>query len=566
MPYNPISIENDISDDTSDDISNNDTIHKGDSIYNISSMLKELTVEGKKYNPIFNFFDINYKSNVSEYKEQTSYNNYTIITTDNKQVSCFIKSIPLVDYIKYLIGKYKKFNINVLPSKSTIYKNIYEEYINSIHNYSYVDNFFYILSNNININGFKHGLNVYDSYICFKNDCEINIVDDFEYLCDSNYFNDNINKLFHFKDSNIHSLLSNFKKPPIILTDEYIDITFDVIEDEYPETSTKSYDISSDEPIDIIHESKKTLEINNTVEDESEDESSDESDESSESENETDDESEDESKDGSNSTSEYSDSEDSMVEELILVINQIPTQNIVMEKCIDTLDSLFELNNIKVEELTSALFQTIIMLYVYQQVYQFTHNDLHTNNIMYIETKEEFLYYKVKGQCYKVPTYGKLYKMIDFGRSIYTYKGTRLCSDSFSSNGTAHGQYNCEPFLNKDKPIIEPNYSFDLCRLSCSLFDFIIEDLDDIDKFRKVPVYDMIISWIFDDSGNNILYKKNGDERYPDFKLYKMISKNVTKHTPENQFSRDCFKEYIVSELPADGVDIDELIKTKGHL
>jgi len=67
---------------------------------------------------------------------------------------------------------------------------------------------------------------------------------------------------------------------------------------------------------------------------------------------------------------------------------------------------------------------------------------------MYVETEEEFLYYNIKGQYYKVPTFGKLYKLIDFGRSIYTYQGTRLCSDSFSPNGTAHGQYNCEPFYN----------------------------------------------------------------------------------------------------------------------
>jgi len=78
----------------------------------------------------------------------------------------------------------------------------------------------------------------------------------------------------------------------------------------------------------------------------------------------------------------------------------------------------------------------------------------------------------------------------------------------FSPNGTAHGQYNCEPFLNSNKNTIEPNYSFDLCRLACSMFDFIIDSLDDIDVFRKIPLYDMIIEWIHDDSGNNVMYKK----------------------------------------------------------
>ena len=44
-----------------------------------------------------------------------------------------------------------------------------------------------------------------------------------------------------------------------------------------------------------------------------------------------------------------------------------------------------------------------------------------------------------------------------------------------------------------------------------------------------------------DDNGKNILYKSNGEERYPDFKLYKMISRKCTKHTPEVQLERTHF-------------------------
>ena len=45
------------------------------------------------------------------------------------------------------------------------------------------------------------------------------------------------------------------------------------------------------------------------------------------------------------------------------------------------------------------------------------------------------------------------------------------CSDSFHRKGDAATQYNCEPYYNDNKPYIQPNPSFDLCRLSCSLFD-----------------------------------------------------------------------------------------------
>jgi hypothetical protein len=43
-----------------------------------------------------------------------------------------------------------------------------------------------------------------------------------------------------------------------------------------------------------------------------------------------------------------------------------------------------------------------------------------------------------------------------------------------------------------------------------------------------------------------LLYKNNGDERYPDFKLYKMIARHVHNHTPQAQLERSEFKQFIV--------------------
>ena len=182
---------------------------------------------------------------------------------------------------------------------------------------------------------------------------------------------------------------------------------------------------------------------------------------------------------------------------------------------------------------------------------------------MYIETDEPFLYYKIKNQHYKIPTFGKIYKIIDFGRSIYYCNDKLLCSDSFSSNGTAHTQYNFEPYYNPKKPTIMPNYSFDLCRLSCSLFDFICDDVKNVNEYRKeVPIYDLIFSWVYDDNNRNVLYKSNGEDKYPGFKLYKMISKLVHNHIPEKQFSHECFEKYKINENieELNIMNIDELV------
>ena len=46
-----------------------------------------------------------------------------------------------------------------------------------------------------------------------------------------------------------------------------------------------------------------------------------------------------------------------------------------------------------------------------EKVFGFTHNDLHTNNVMYYKTEIEYLEYKIEDKYYKVPTFGKIYKI-----------------------------------------------------------------------------------------------------------------------------------------------------------
>jgi hypothetical protein len=44
-----------------------------------------------------------------------------------------------------------------------------------------------------------------------------------------------------------------------------------------------------------------------------------------------------------------------------------------------------------------------------------------------------------------------------------------------------------------------------------------------------------------------MLYKNTGVERYPEFKLYKMIARCVHHHTPQAQLERLEFAEFSVS-------------------
>ena len=67
-----------------------------------------------------------------------------------------------------------------------------------------------------------------------------------------------------------------------------------------------------------------------------------------------------------------------------------------------------------------------------------------------------------------------------------------------------------------------------------------IKNLEECDPVKK-----LIVEWCLDDKGINMLYKNNGQDRYPDFKLYKMIARTVNNLVPRDQLKQSIFKKYV---------------------
>jgi len=479
-----------------------------------------------------------------------------------KQV--FFKLCPLLDPFKYLAGKYDICNNNLLNLPKLNSDDCHFK-VNDINNASYVDSFFtYLTSQLYNRMNFYHGVDFYGSYLGCKQNLHIDIGDDIDMLIDSDFFHNNTNKLYTFINSDHEDLFnedtrSNKKRLNIDettdpnSTGENIILNLDDIESLHPkksldniesfdsmntESGIEIFDISSTDlenvKISGISDSKTHNRTNSTN-----------SDYSSRSSNTQDSEDRGDSEDSEDSENEEYSDESSDVESVMVSLNRFPIQIIALENCHNTLDHLFIKDKLSQEQLGSVVIQILMMLITYQKLFNLTHNDLHTNNIMYVETEKTYLYYKVNNKHYKVKTFGKIYKIIDFGRAIYQYKNKVICSDSFHKDGDATTQYNCEPYYNKDKPRLEPNYSFDLCRLGCSIYDFITEKYETLEDIHW-PIHKLIMRWCDDDDGRSILYKNDGEERYPDFKLYKMIARKVHNHVPINELNHKFFNRYIV--------------------
>ena len=518
------------------------------------------------YNPLYNrFFTMNKNNyNSISFKHKNRMFDLNTIGNDENRISkeAFIKFSPLLDPYRYMIGKYDIDDITIkqMPSIESNIDTVHSKIL-SVHNASYVDSFFCFLTS-IVLNDYNvpHGLDYYGSYLGLQEKHRLNIADDIEYLRNSEFFNNNIGKYFYIEDGENGSLVNPFlsmnssrknKSKLSIKNTENILLDCEELPEVYLEDNNNNSDLESvysktrsSSLSSSTSTNSSTSELNYSSDENNENDIEDESEESEESEEDEEDEEDEESEED---------------DEIFGYIYNFPIQMICMEKCDGTLDQLFVKEEMDETNGASMLIQIVMILLIYQKMFKFTHNDLHTNNIMFVETDQEFLYYKFDKKVYKVPTYGKIYKIIDFGRGIYRFNEHIFCSDSFAKDGDASTQYNCEPFFNDKRPRLEPNNSFDLCRLGSSLFDFVtdIDDNDDeLDEFQKT-----IKRWCLDDNGKNILYKKNGHERYPNFKLYKMIARTVHKHTPESQLEFELFKQFYTEEnnVSETIIDIDSL-------
>ena len=226
-------------------------------------------------------------------------------------------------------------------------------------------------------------------------------------------------------------------------------------------------------------------------------------------------------------------------EDYIATIKNIPVQYLFIEKLKGTLEDLI-MENITEEVLLSCIFQISFALVYLQKNFKFTHNDLHINNIMYSDTETKYLYYKYNNIYYRVPTHGKIFKIIDFGRCIFTYHNKVFLNDVFSDYGEAGGQYTyprqVNYLLKNDKDNILPNYNFDLCRLSMT----ILEELD-LDNYSEKFI-NFMNKMCLDKDENSFLNMPD------DFRLYINIAKYACNSLPREIIMNDIFNEYRIKK------------------
>jgi hypothetical protein len=272
-----------------------------------------------------------------------------------------------------------------------------------------------------------------------------------------------------------------------------------------------------------------------------------------------------------------------------LNIPSMPVVIICQEAQQGTMDDLLELEEIQdllnpdhaIQEGTKEwdtmwlawLFQIITVLSFLQKQISFTHNDLHTNNVLWRSTKEPFLYYRANDNTtWRIPTYGRIFSLIDFGRAIFKIQDHLWLSDDHWPDNDAGGQYNFGPFYSIEKPKIVPNPSFDLCRFAVSLLEGLYDEYPAKRKGSSVPLlsqegnwkmyetvsplFNLLWTWTLDDDGRTVYQDKAGDEKYPGFDLYISIAKHVHDAVPKDQIRKPMFEQFQWKNKVSTGVPV----------
>lgn len=442
----------------------------------------------------------------------------TIKTTKGNVVPVHRKTTMILSPFKWMRGDYGDLG---LPKPESVAKEMKDK-LQSPHTAGYVGALTSIV---LSESGCVHFPKVYGVYVGNASSHTVDISDDYEDLSERKWFIDNLGKTFELKLRNPEGGAdfqhTRSQRPGVVLGDDTRLEDFEELEADHisnPSSRSNTPSQVSESVSSFVDEEESEEEDDDVFEIESCDCASDAS-----------------SDEGGDDQEPYA----------WATFKDVPVITTVMEPCEGT---FYELVSEYSEPYKHAAWvaQIVMALAYAQRNYAFTHNDLHGNNVMYVKTDQEYLYYKHSGTCYKIPTFGYILKIIDFDRAITSVRligmkdPRQFVSNQFHPEEEAAGQYNIEPFLDMKYPHIPPNPSFDLCRFATSMFWDMFPEGPDYAEYSLHPVFDVFKQWMKQTDDTSVMFRKQKDDhdRYHGFHLYKAIGRYCKDAVPRRELSK----------------------------
>lgn len=224
---------------------------------------------------------------------------------------------------------------------------------------------------------------------------------------------------------------------------------------------------------------------------------------------------------------------------------EYPTQFLFQEKLSGMISDVLDRECYFGERWKAYVFQIIAALAIAQSRYQMYHNDLHLENIMYKPTRQKYLYYQLNDkQYFKVPTFGKILKIIDWGRSTFLFQDKRLHNQCFYRDQDVFGQYIYEnkafDFSNTPRYKQVPfNSSADMGMVIYNLYCI---TRDKVPRHSRCEFYQWLQNQCLNIKGIN----KYSACKKLNFTLYKELVRHEKNKQPNYLLQDDIFKNYLL--------------------
>tara|TARA_B100000524_G_scaffold345470_1_gene244133 strand:+ start:659 stop:1930 length:1272 start_codon:yes stop_codon:yes gene_type:complete len=218
--------------------------------------------------------------------------------------------------------------------------------------------------------------------------------------------------------------------------------------------------------------------------------------------------------------------------------NNIPTYLLAIENIDYDFEFLYNKNLIDYNLFTSIIFQCFSAIIITNNTYYIKHNDLHIGNIMLKNTNQKYLYYTLDDIIYKIPTFGFIVKIIDWGRA--TCNIDNICGDNqvFNFDGDCFGQYIFNKLGSSKKNINNDfNRWSDMVLVSHNI-------LNKCTEFRYTKMGRLLLN-IITDTNNTLL-----DINKFDWSIYKKMSRLKFNIKPRNIIKNKIFIKYKINSAP----------------
>ena len=220
--------------------------------------------------------------------------------------------------------------------------------------------------------------------------------------------------------------------------------------------------------------------------------------------------------------------------EVILEKRNCPVYLLALEKLDFDIETIKELCELDLMFFKSIFFQIYAAIFTMFNLFGIKHNDLHVGNIMFKITDKQFIYYKLGKKHYKIPTYGFIIKIIDWGRGTYNYNFCEGKNSIFNKNTPCENQM-IFTRINKKKYI---NYEWT---------DILIVTQNILYNFPEIKQYRNFYNFL-----RNILKTNNNfyiSTKLFNWDIYEHISKNKFNIEPYAIITNTEFKNFITKEI-----------------